>query len=404
MDPERKTTPRHTDVPITERKVAVRLPPECLDRLLVAVCEIEAGQDPEDTLDAILGAASAILPALSFGVRVPDTRPGASAPMLVVRRTLALVAAEAPQEGPLFPELGHESQFPIDFEPDGVLSIAAGDASALPEAGALSALASRLALAIGAAMRTSRQLAPVSTRTPGAGHLRRAADHDKLAGLGKIVAGVVHELNNPVTSILAYAEYLRRKAERGALESADVDRIARIEEAAERIHAFSRDLIAYARPSTEVPVPLVIHDVIERALLFCEHVLDRARVAVDRSFGEVKPIHGTSGQLAQVFVNLFTNAANAMSGPGGTLRIETSLEDGGRSVHVAVIDSGSGIAEHALPRLFEPFFTTNADGQGTGLGLSIVRDIVEAHRGRVWAERREGSGAAFHVVLPAQSD
>ena len=150
-------------------------------------------------------------------------------------------------------------------------------------------------------------------------------------------------------------------------------------------------------------MPLVIHDVVDRALTFCEHVLEPARVKVERAFGEVKPVRAIGGQLAQVFVNLFMNAAHAMSPAGGTLRIATGL-DGPRAVHVTVSDTGSGIAEHALPRIFEPFFTTNESGDGTGLGLSIVREIVEAHQGTVWAERRDGSGAAFHVVLPVAGD
>lgn len=413
MNPERKSK-RPSSIPITERRCATRLPAEQLDRLLLAVCETEPGQDPEDAIAAILEIASAFVPTAAFGVRVPASpgaraTPGHGAPgaeiaasprMLVVRRSGALIAPSSPQTGPLFPELSCESQYPIDFEPEGVLAIASNDPAAIPD-GIAPALATRVALSVGAALRVARQLPPPSARDPGE---RRTSEHkDKLAGLGKVVAGVVHELNNPVTSILAYAEYLRRKAERGPLDASDLDRLARIEESARRIHGFSRDLIAYARPSTEIPVLLVIHDVVDRALTFCEHVFAPAGVRIERVFGEVKPVRAIGGQLAQVFVNLFMNAAHAMSPAGGTLRIATGL-DGPRAVHVTVSDTGSGIAEHALPRIFEPFFTTNESGDGTGLGLSIVREIVEAHQGTVWAERRDGSGAAFHVVLPVAGD
>lgn len=416
MDPETKDEPRTTDVPITGRKLAVRLPSEWLDRLLVAVCEVEPGQPPEDALGAVLGAASAALPHASFGVRVPFP-----SSILAIRRSPHLIAAEPPLEGPLFPELAFESQFAVDIggpdrpsapaapgqldlEPSGLLSIAANDPDVLPESPALAALASRLSLALGSALRIARQ-APRASRSipPVSREIRsRAVNHDKLAGIGRVVAGVVHELNNPVTSILAYSEYLRRKAEHAPLEHADLERLARIEEAAQRIHAFSRSLIAYARPTAEVPAPLLIHDVLDRALVFCEHVL--TRVTVERAFGEVKPVRGVGDQLAQVFVNLFTNAANAMSEVGGTLRIQTSLAESGRTVHITVIDTGRGIAEHALPRIFEPFFTTTESDGGTGLGLSIVRDIIESHDGRVWAERRAGMGAVFHVTLPAVPD
>lgn len=404
MNPDRIEKPRHSDVPITERKPSVRLPAEQLDRLLIAVCELPLGLDAQESVGSILDAAAGFLPGVSIGVRVPDYRQNAPAPALVVRRAAAggrPEAAEAPLAGPMFPEASCESQHPIDFEPDGVLALASDDPSALPEGPAGDALVSRLGLAVGAALRASRLYARAPASIPPSGPERRqAVQSDKLAGLGKIVAGVVHELNNPVTSILAYADYLRRKAARGPLDAADLERIERIEEAAQRIHGFSRQLIAYARPSIDVAVPLVIHDVIDRALLFCEHVLGPSRIAVDRAFGEVRQIRGIGNQLAQVFVNLFTNAASAMSPGGGTLRVETALDDEGAAVHVVVTDTGCGIGEEALPRIFEPFFTTSETGDGTGLGLSIVRDIVEAHRGRVWAERREGAGAAFHVVLP----
>ena len=421
MDAERNKKTRNSEIPITERKPAVRLPAEQLDRLLIAVCELTPGQDPEVSVGSILSAAVSFAPGVAFGVRVADFRPLSASPALVVRRAAVdgaaassprpseqsptKSAAAPPLEGPLFPELACESQHPIEFEPEGVLAIASNDPAALPAGPNGDALISRISLALGAALRASRQLGRRPTSIPPSDDQRRqAVQSDKLAGLGKIVAGVVHELNNPVTSILAYAEYLRRKATRGPLDAADLERIDRIEEAAQRVHGFARQLIAYARPSIDIAVPLVIHDVIDRALLFCEHVLGPSRVTVERAFGRVLPINGIGNQLAQVFVNLFTNAANAMSTTGGTLRIETSLDgdgDGeGEAVHVIVTDTGCGIGEEALPRIFEPFFTTSETGDGTGLGLSIVRDIVEAHRGRVWAERREGAGAAFHVVLP----
>jgi signal transduction histidine kinase len=400
MDPDRNTSPPPSTVPITERKPAVRLPQEVLDRLLVAVCEVEPGSDPERAVTAILEVAASFAPSVSFGVRAPHPREGSATPVLVVRRGTATLGEDRPESGPLFPELPHESQFSIDFEPDGVLAVASNDPSPLPAGGVGPALVSRVALAVGAALRASRQSPAPAPPPRESGSIRPPAHKEKLAGLGKVVAGVVHELNNPVTSILAYADFLIRKAERGPLDASDVARIARIREAAERIHGFSRDLIAYARPSTEIPVPLLVHDVIVRALTFCEHVLEPSRITVERAYGDALPVRAIGGQLAQVFVNLFTNAAHAMRPHGGTLRVESALDEGRTKVHVTVTDTGRGIAEEALPRIFEPFFTTHEDQDKSGLGLSIVRDIVEAHRGRVWAEHRPGQGAAFHVLLP----
>jgi C4-dicarboxylate-specific signal transduction histidine kinase len=223
---------------------------------------------------------------------------------------------------------------------------------------------------------------------------------EKLASLGQIAAGIVHELNNPLTTIVAYSDFLRRKlASRG--DPADVERLARINEAAERILRFSRDLTAYSRPATEVPAPVPIHDVIERALVFCEHELDKTGVLIERNFGDVRPVRGVAGQLTQVFVNLFTNAAHAMRERGGLLSIATSMPRGDeRDILVTVTDDGHGIDLEHRERIFEPFFTTKTDGSGTGLGLSIVRSIVLSHGGQITVDSNHPRGTVFLLELP----
>jgi signal transduction histidine kinase len=225
---------------------------------------------------------------------------------------------------------------------------------------------------------------------------------EKLASLGQIVAGVVHELNNPLTSIVAYSDYLlKRSAERGA-DPDDLERLRRIGEAAERILKFSRDLVAYARPSAEVAGPVHLHEVIDKALVFCEHELGERQVNIERRMGEhLPPVLGIAGQLTQVFVNLFTNASHAMNPGGGCLRVETRLEGQMECIVVEVSDDGIGIEPGDLVRIFEPFFTTKSDGLGTGLGLSIVRDIVDAHGGQLVCRSELGRGTTFAITLPA---
>src|SRR5262249_17383143 len=119
----------------------------------------------------------------------------------------------------------------------------------------------------------------------------------------------------------------------------------------------------------------------------------------ERHFGEVPLVRGVPGQLTQVFVNLFTNAAHAMRGHGGLLSITTRSDATG--VVVCVADDGHGIDAEALPRIFDPFFTTKTDGSGTGLGLSIVRNIVLSHGGDVHAIGNAPKGTVFSVALPA---
>jgi two-component system NtrC family sensor kinase len=227
--------------------------------------------------------------------------------------------------------------------------------------------------------------------------------NEKLASLGQIVAGVVHELNNPLTSIIAYSDYLTKKLGKdlSANLSEDAERVRRIGEAAERILKFTRDLVAYARPTGDARGPVHIEEVVERALVFCEHEFVDGQVEVERDFPPPLPlIAGIPGQLTQVFVNLFTNAAHAMSKTGGVLRITARAVDSGASLRIDVSDTGDGIAAEAMPQIFEPFFTTKTDGRGTGLGLSIVRGILDAHGGTIQVSSAHGQGTSFTLTLP----
>jgi signal transduction histidine kinase len=226
---------------------------------------------------------------------------------------------------------------------------------------------------------------------------------EKLASLGQIVAGVVHELNNPLSSIIAYSDYLTKKLGRDSSPSMseDAERVRRIGEAAERILKFTRDLVAYARPSGDSRGPVQLEEVIERALVFCEHEFEGNQVEVHCQYDSPLPaIAGIPGQLTQVFVNLFTNAAHAMTGAGGELRVCVRAEDDGGSLRIDVSDTGGGIPVEAMPQIFEPFFTTKTDGRGTGLGLSIVRGILDAHGGTIQVSSAAGHGTTFTLTLP----
>jgi len=228
--------------------------------------------------------------------------------------------------------------------------------------------------------------------------------NEKLASLGQIVAGVVHELNNPLTSIIAYSDYLKRMvfARPSYGEQQDeLERLRRIGEAATRILNFSRDLVAYARPAADVPGTVHVPEIVEKALIFCEHEFQGTPIQIFREFeGQLPPVRGMAGQLTQVFVNLFTNAAHAMAAEGGELRIMMHPDMIQQTLTVEVSDTGTGIAEDDMPQIFEPFFTTKTDGRGTGLGLSIVRGILDAHGGTVHADSTLGEGTVFTLTLP----
>jgi two-component system, NtrC family, sensor kinase len=143
-------------------------------------------------------------------------------------------------------------------------------------------------------------------------------------------------------------------------------------------------------------------EVVELSIVFCAHVLDGVGATVERHLdAKVPPVHGVKGQLVQVLVNLITNACHAMPHGAGKLRVEVRPAADGR-VLLRVEDTGRGIPEANLKRVFEPFFSTKGEGQGTGLGLSIVRNIVQQHGGEIRVTSEVGRGTAFDILLPTK--
>ncbi len=235
----------------------------------------------------------------------------------------------------------------------------------------------------------------------------RVIQGEKLASVGQIAAKVVHELNNPLTAIVTYSSYLTRKLERAGLDAADTERLRRIGESADRILRFSRELTAFARPDEESAGPVAIREVVDRAVVFCEHLVSGSGIKVTTHHDtDVPPLIGLRGQLTQVFVNLVTNACHALEDADrqedGAVEISTALIEGDErpAVQVSISDNGLGISPENVVRVFDPFFTTKGAGRGTGLGLSIVRSIVDQHGGRVWVRSVVGSGTSFIVELP----
>jgi PAS domain S-box-containing protein len=231
---------------------------------------------------------------------------------------------------------------------------------------------------------------------------QRIIHAEKLATIGQLAAGVVHELNNPLTSISVYSDYLLKQAEAAKQRPSDILKLRRIHESAERILRFTRELLAYARPTPEEPHELALSEVVTRALQFCEHLIAQRGVELTVQLGEQLPtMLGVSGQLQQVLVNLVTNACHAVPEGAGTLGVSLSQNDAG-FLELCVRDNGAGISPDHLNRIFEPFFSTKGEGHGTGLGLSIVRNIVEDHRGTIRVDSTLGKGARFTIVLPSR--
>ncbi|TMQ08710.1 MAG: PAS domain S-box protein [Deltaproteobacteria bacterium] len=222
---------------------------------------------------------------------------------------------------------------------------------------------------------------------------------ERLATLGQLAAGVVHELNNPLTSITVYAEYLVRKLEAQGAETADVEKLRRIGASAQRILRFSRDLVQYARPSGRDLEPIDLAGVVRQSVSICEHLVERGGVSLGVEVDPGLPVvRAVGGQLEQVLINLITNAVHAVEN-GGRVVVRAQA-DSPSTVLLEVADSGPGIPDEDRDRIFEPFFTTKSDGKGTGLGLPIVRNIVDQHHGEISVARSDLGGAAFRVILP----
>jgi two-component system, NtrC family, sensor kinase len=232
---------------------------------------------------------------------------------------------------------------------------------------------------------------------------QRIVHAEKLATVGQLAAGVVHELNNPLTSISVYSDYLLKQAQEQGSKPSDVHKLKRIHESADRILRFSRELLAYARPRAEEPRILSVPHLVSSSLEYCDHLITQRGVHVQVVLDAgLPPMMGVSAQLQQVLVNLVTNACHAMPEGAGKLELKAGQNEAGE-VEIRVIDNGSGISPDHLIRVFEPFFSTKGEGHGTGLGLSIVRNIVELHNGRVALQSEIGHGTTFVLTFPARS-
>lgn len=221
----------------------------------------------------------------------------------------------------------------------------------------------------------------------------------RISSLGVLTGSIVHELNNALTPILAYAKL--------GLRSNDPDfqrkSFEKILDGAQRATAIAGGVLGLVRPRADRLDANELGRLVEDVLLICAKDLQKHRVKVDyqvreRVYSPVNP-----SQIQQVLLNLVVNARQAMPG-GGTLTISVGRDSTGRWSEVRISDTGSGIAPSDLKRIFEPFFTTKrADSTGlggTGLGLPVCRDIIEAHKGRMRVESRPGQGATFAVRLP----
>jgi signal transduction histidine kinase len=220
---------------------------------------------------------------------------------------------------------------------------------------------------------------------------------EKLAAVGQLAAGVAHEINNPLTAIIANAQILHRELPQDSDLQESVDLIAR---AGARAAQVVRNLLDFARKE-EYHLGLTdVNETLEKALELVQHELVARGVHLDFDPDlNLPPLLASADHLQSVWLNLLLNAIDSLDKTPGQIRVASRKL--GDEIHVQVTDNGKGVPAERLTRIFEPFYTTKAPGRGTGLGLSVSHRIVKQHGGHIRVESQVGAGSTFTVIIPA---
>ena len=236
----------------------------------------------------------------------------------------------------------------------------------------------------------------------------RFAQAEKLAAIGTLAAGVMHEINNPLATIGACAETLVLGIDEQTLElprdkGEAKESLSLIEHEVMRCKGIIDGLLDFSRPKPTTKAPIDLNLVIEKTLKLVKHHPRFRRVTVGVEKGEnLALVWANEEQMIQVFMALLLNALDAMEDKG-EITLRTRMDDTGATTIAEVIDRGHGIRPAYQKKIFEPFFTTKAPSRGTGLGLSIVYAIVTEHGGRIEVDSTPGEGSVFRILLPANS-
>jgi signal transduction histidine kinase len=232
---------------------------------------------------------------------------------------------------------------------------------------------------------------------------------EKMAAIGKLVAGVAHELNNPLTAIIGIAQLLQS----GTLDSGVKQDLAKLVAEAHRAGKIVRSLLDFSRQQRPERHPVYIDDVLNSTLKILAYELESRNIECrSRLAGKLPATMADANQLQQVFVNLINNAYEAMfeANGGGLLTVTSELIEVQRpnqseasqpgAIRICIGDNGPGISRELQSQIFDPFFTTKSLGKGTGLGLSVCHGIIGEHDGQIWVESTPGEGTRFYVQIP----
>jgi len=220
---------------------------------------------------------------------------------------------------------------------------------------------------------------------------------EKLASIGKLAAGVAHEINNPLGGILIYSHLILEETPKG---SPHYENLKKIVKETARCKDIVKALLDFSRPKEPEMTRTDVHELLDRSLGITDRQALFQNIKIEKFYApSLPPIVADPGQLQQVFLNIILNAAEAMNG-SGTLTLRTSFDPEHGTLTVEFSDTGHGIRGEDQKRLFEPFFTTKEVGKGTGLGLAISYGIIRKHGGTIEVLSEVGKGATFKIKLP----
>lgn len=255
-------------------------------------------------------------------------------------------------------------------------------------------------------MRVNRHLEKANTELKKS--QERIIQSEKMFAVGQLASGVAHEINNPLGSILTYVKLAVKKIEHYSSESNPLDLsqlrkyMATVEEEVNRCKGITRGLLDFSRVKEPEMTVVDVNSILNNALELVVHQLSDQRIKLVKKFGTLtSKIVADSHQMQQVFLNIILNALHAMS-EGGVLEITTRKRS--KFAEIVFKDSGCGIADEDLSRIFTPFFTTKKVGEGTGLGLSVAYGIIENHGGEIIVNSKIGEGTTVIIILPILSD
>jgi two-component system NtrC family sensor kinase len=220
---------------------------------------------------------------------------------------------------------------------------------------------------------------------------------DRLAMIGQLAAGVAHEINNPLGSILLFSRLTVQQMPAGGRARENLERI---EKETKRCHAIVKSLLDFARERKPLVESADVNQLLDETLKLFEGQFLFQNIEVARDYDlKLAAIPADRSQLQQVFMNIILNAVDAMKGKG-RLGIATRTNAADGVIEIGISDSGGGISPENIDRIFDPFFTTKGVGHGTGLGLSVSYGIIQSHNGDIAVSSVPGSGAIFTISLP----